>query len=338
LTHLNTALALFEQYDCQREIAIVCCDLGDLFLRMADYSQAQATLRRSLSLAERIGELPLVSFVYGNLGIVDIRTGNLDEAEAEFRRSIMLTERIDDPASVSLWHTYLTSVLQEQGRFTESGVTLLRALVIARSIHFAPYIGLALVALGSMRINQIMVADTNSGEPSSSREEVARVLKRAKMTLRRALSLEGLEAETRTEGELVLARVDLLAGEPDLAQYQALRILDEARQINSMWLIASALRLLGSIQMAQVNLEEARQYFDQALHTFRKYGMRLEYARTLYLYGTMLIQEDDIEKKEHQQGLSYLQEAYHVFEECKAGLDLEMVKRLLVKYDLAATK
>src|SRR5450755_4135234 len=162
LIHLNMALALFEQYDCQREIAIVCCDLGDLYSRKADYSQAQATLRRSLSLAERIGELPLVSFVYGNLGILDIRTGNLDEAEAEFRRSIMLAGHVDDPASVSLWHIYLASVLQEQGRLSESGGILLRALIIARSIHFAPYIGLALVTLGSMRINQVMEADTNN--------------------------------------------------------------------------------------------------------------------------------------------------------------------------------
>jgi len=338
LTHLNMALALFEQYDCQREIAIVCCNLGDLYSRMADYSQAQAALRRSLSLAERIGEMPLVSFVYGNLGILDIRTGNLDEAEAEFRRSILLAEHVDDPASVSLWYTYLASALQEQGRLSESGVTLLRALVIARSMHLAPYIGLALVALGSLRINQIMAADTSSGEPSSSREEVARTLKRAKMTLRRALSLEGLEAETRTEGELAMARVDLLAGEPDLAQQQALRVLDEARKINSMWLIASALRLLGSIQVAQVHMEEASQYFEQALHTFRKCGMRLEYARTLYVYGVMLMQGDDLEEQEHHQGLGYLQEAQKIFEECKAGLDLEMVKKLLAKCNLAATK
>ena len=43
-----TPLTLFEQDDYQREIAIVCCDLGDLYLRKAEYPQAQAVLRRSL--------------------------------------------------------------------------------------------------------------------------------------------------------------------------------------------------------------------------------------------------------------------------------------------------
>ncbi len=75
LNHFTDALTLFEQHDYQREIAILCCNLGDLYLRKADYPQAQAVLRRSLSIAERIGELPLVSFALGNLGIL-----NLDEA------------------------------------------------------------------------------------------------------------------------------------------------------------------------------------------------------------------------------------------------------------------
>src|SRR5205085_2330457 len=44
LTHLNTVLPIFEQFDRQREIAIVCGNLGDLYLRRAEHSKAQATL------------------------------------------------------------------------------------------------------------------------------------------------------------------------------------------------------------------------------------------------------------------------------------------------------
>ena len=60
LRDLNKALAIFEQYDCTREIAIVSCNLGDRYLSMAEYSQAQAALRNSFSSAERMGEVNLL--------------------------------------------------------------------------------------------------------------------------------------------------------------------------------------------------------------------------------------------------------------------------------------
>ncbi len=337
LSHLNMALALYEQYDYQRGIAIVCCDLGDLYSRMADYPQAQAALRRSLSLAERIGELPLVSFVYENLGILDIRTGNLDEAEAEFRRSIMLAERIDDPASISLCYTRLASALQEQGKLSEAGTALYRALTMARTIHLTPYIGLALVASGNIRIAQVMSVGIDNKEPVNSSKEITRTLRRARMTLRRALSLEGMDAETRIEGELTLARVDVLSGELDTALQQSMLALEEARKADSMWLVACAQRLLGSISAAQLQLGQAGQYFEQALRIFRKNGMRLEYARTLHFYGEMLILAENLNGKEHQQGLNYLQEAQKIFTECNASLDLAMVEGFMVRYNLVIT-
>ncbi|MFL5663552.1 MAG: ATP-binding protein, partial [Ktedonobacteraceae bacterium] len=82
----KSALATFEQYDRQREIAVVCCNLGDVHLRRAEYNQAQAFLRRSLGIAERIGELPLVCVVFGNMGVQALRTGDLAEAENRFKQ------------------------------------------------------------------------------------------------------------------------------------------------------------------------------------------------------------------------------------------------------------
>jgi len=56
LMYYNTALTCYEQYDYQREIAIVCCNLGDLYIRSAKHELAHAVLRRSLILTERIGD------------------------------------------------------------------------------------------------------------------------------------------------------------------------------------------------------------------------------------------------------------------------------------------
>src|SRR5581483_3711975 len=130
LNHLNMALTLYEQHASQREIAIVCCNLGDVHMRKAGHSLAQAFFRRSLSIAERIGEMPLVSFIFGNLGVLDTHCGNLDEAEDEFKKGITLAERSNDPVHLSMWYAYLATVLQKQGRLPDAEAALGRALTI----------------------------------------------------------------------------------------------------------------------------------------------------------------------------------------------------------------
>jgi DNA-binding SARP family transcriptional activator/predicted negative regulator of RcsB-dependent stress response len=330
LSHINMALTTFEQYDCAREIAIACCNLGDVHLRKAEYSQAQAALRRSLGLAERIGELPLVSFDLGNLGILAIRTGNLAEAESHFKEGIALAEHINDAASVSAWGTYLTSVLLDLGRITEAHQTLFNALRISRSLRIDPYIGLALVVVGNLRVVQAMMFE---GEDHISSKKKLDALKRAKNTLSRALRLESIDAETRIEGALTLVQATLLLGDLSEAYQRALQTLEEARASELTWLTARAQRLLGSILVAQKQPDQGTQYFEQALKTFRKCNMRLEYARTLHEYGKMLVQAYKVGEKRYRQGLSFLTEAKQIFTDCKAALDLQIIERVLQDYE-----
>jgi len=53
------ALALLEQHDHKREMAHVSCNIGYIHLQQAEYDLAHAFLRRSLTLAEEIGDVPL---------------------------------------------------------------------------------------------------------------------------------------------------------------------------------------------------------------------------------------------------------------------------------------
>ncbi|QBD83130.1 tetratricopeptide repeat protein [Ktedonosporobacter rubrisoli] len=187
LKYYTAALALFEQHECLREIAITCCDLGDIYLRQAEYSRAQAALRRSLNLAERIGDIPLMSFVYGNIGMLDIRLGNLEDAELGFRNSITTAERIDNSASASLWYACLAIVLREQGKLSDTIKPFCKALTIGRARHLDPYVGFALIALGNLRIAQAL--EVNHDKREHGNKEMAHMLTRARSALRRALAL-----------------------------------------------------------------------------------------------------------------------------------------------------
>ncbi|MFL5661165.1 MAG: hypothetical protein ACJ8BW_07410, partial [Ktedonobacteraceae bacterium] len=291
-------------------------------------------LRRSLGIAERIGELPLVCVVFGNMGVQALRTGDLAEAENRFKQGLSLAEQINEPVHISLLYTYLSLVSQDQGKLQETGKCLLKALSISRSMAIAPCIGFALIVLGSMRLAQAMMVDVETGKSMGAREERTRVLHRAKRTLQRALLLEGIEAETRIEGLLALAQANLLLGEVETAQQRALQTLEEAKRYELTWLIARAQRILGSIFALQRQREQAELSFEQAMHTFRKSGMRLEYARTLHYYGLMVLQQDGADEeacRERERGLHFLGEALQVFTDCKAPLDVQVVEGILAR-------
>ncbi len=321
-THLSTALAIFEQRDHQREIAIVCCNLGDLYLRKAEYTQAQSVLRRSLSTAERIGDVPVISFAVGNLGILDLRIGNLVDAETELRRGIAFAERVNDPLSTSMQYSYLATVLQEQGKLSDAKSTVYHALMIGRGPHIIPYVGLTLVAIANLRIAQASVMNFNA-DSTISLQEKEYFLRSAEKTCQHALSYEGIEAETRIEGQLTQVQVQLQLHEVEAAYQQAQQTLQEARQAELTWLVAKVQRMLGTILVEMGQLPEATKFFEQAAHTFRKHSMRLEYGRTLQQHGLLLTQYESDNNKSYQHGLSLLQEAHQLFTECHAQLDLQ---------------
>jgi tetratricopeptide (TPR) repeat protein len=268
LEHLNTALAIFEQYDRQLEIAIICSNIGDAHLRKGELLLAQAALRRSLSIAERIGDASNMSVVFANLGILAARPGDLPEAEACHKKALVLAGQVNDPVYVSAFHAYLTTVMQDQGKVNEAKVSLRRALKISRAMNFTPCIGIALVVLGQLRIAQALVVQENSSGSTGTAKlratsSYTHFLRKARISLQRALSLEGLEAETRTEGRLALAKVAFLLGEIDEARQQALQVMREAQRYEQIWLLACAQRLMGDIQLVKGQLGEADQQYEQ---------------------------------------------------------------------------
>ena len=335
LNHLHTALTTFEQFERQREIAMVCCTIGDVYLRKSELTLAQSVLRRSLGIAERVGETSIMSGSVGNLGIISSRFGDLLEAESMYRRGLVLAEQISDPVYISFWYSYLTSVLQYLGKLDEAGSSLCHALRAGRAIHFAPCIGLALVSLGQLRIVQALVAkgnDTGSAGVEKSLSST-QLLRKAENSLLHALALEGLEAETRTEGMLARARVSFLLGDIKNARQLTQQSMEEAVHYEQAWLLACAQRLLGSILAAQDQYEEAQTHFVRSLETLQERGMRLEWARTMRSYGEALIQHSSTGEYDHQEGLRRLREARQVFQECGAALDLQLIEGILAAFD-----
>lgn len=200
LSHSNLALALLEQYDHKREMAHVSCNVGYVHLQQGDYDQAHTFLRRSLILAEEIGDVPLSAVVISNLGMLAARTGNPAEAESLLRHALSIVEQIDDHVYISMWNVELASILQERGQLDEARACIGRALTIGRAMRNAPCLGLALTGLAQLRLAQ--------ARKQSDDSERQRLLSRACHAALHALRLAGVEAETRTKAERLLAEMD----------------------------------------------------------------------------------------------------------------------------------
>jgi tetratricopeptide (TPR) repeat protein len=243
LAHLNTALAIFEEHEQKRDVGHVCCNIGYIHLQKAEYEQAQAFFGRSLSLAEQVGDTPLTSVVYSNLGIQAARTGRLTEAEEWLRRGLALAEQINDQVYVSMWNTLLADVFQQQGKLSSAQSCLCHALMLGRRVGNIPCIGLALVAVGNLRI-----AEAKTAIKSQDMAQCERYLKRANKTLQRVLAFEGLEAEARAEGQLAMVEVSLLLGNYKDALQQASVVLAKAQTHEFIWLVERTQEIMGDIR------------------------------------------------------------------------------------------
>ncbi len=240
LSYLNRALEIYERYEQKRGIAHVACNLGYLHLKKAEYELAHSSLRRSLDLAEQLGDVPLSSVVFSNLGELAAASGNLTEAEQWYKKALTLTTGFKDREYMSRWNTSLAAVLQAEGKLDEAAACVIHALRTGRAMHNSPCIGLALLALANLRIAQARQCAGNE----SKRQWL---LAQAQQDIQRVHALEVQEAETRTRSLLSLAQVSLLAENTASAQTLLAQVMEEARRYELASVEQEAQKLLSTI-------------------------------------------------------------------------------------------
>jgi DNA-binding SARP family transcriptional activator len=324
LDHLNAALSIYEQHNCQREIAIVCNNQGDIYLKRSEYELAKAAFERAISVAEKTGDIPNRVVCIANLGVRSMRLGDLVDAEILYKSALTLAEQVNDPFYICLFYGSLSVPFQEQSKIKEARAVLSKALKISRSMKNAACIAFSLMMLGYFYMKNYIVEETKIIQPKG--EKYINLLNRARKILKRALSFKELEADTRIEGQLALAELTLLSGDLEAAYHQVSHLLLEAQECGLIWLVASAQRFIGRILALQGRVTEADEYFQLAFAAFQRTGMQLEYARTLYAYGVSLLQASS---GGSQQALNYLVEAREGFQKCHALFELQSVDRLL---------
>ncbi len=346
LRHMNIALMIYERSDLVSDMNRVCNNLGAAYIVKSEQSAARTYLRRSLELAERIGDLPTMTTSMGNLGDVAQRSGDLLESEEWFKRSIALAERINDREGISWCSVELAKVQQDLGKLDDARSSLLRAISIGRAIKSLRCIRYALVGLGNLRITEAQLVRESapfSSKGHKSREKsYTSLLLRARAAIQRAIALEELELEIIIDGRYLLASIYFFLDDLETAHTVTLQTLKEAQEYEITRITGRACRLLGLIHARQKRYEEADSYFEQAIDVFHERELRLDYARTLHYFGAALLQRyklspaqwktEDIQRA-YARGLDYLREARRIFVDCHATIDMLWVEDELTQVE-----
>ena len=241
LTHLNAALALFEQFDQVREIAHVQCDIGYIHLTRGEYDASQHALQRSLKLAERIGDEPLCSVIYSNLAKLATIGDKPHEAEIWYKRAISIASAVQDREYENRWNVDLADVLQKQGKFTEARVCLVKAMRVGWVVRNRSWIGNALVGISDYRLTQARAEQLHQGRRN-------RFLAQAERDIQRALAIEELDAQVRIRGQFVHAQISLLYGKTNKARHELTMVLEDARRHELAAIEMAARQLLNKME------------------------------------------------------------------------------------------
>lgn len=342
LQHLYTALSIFEKHGLVGVMGQVCSNIGAVHSMHSAYTIATTYFKRALELGERTGDLRTRVLVTGNLGDIAARHGDLQEAVTWLTASLALVEQTSNREHTSWVLATLGAVQQDMGDMRGALENIRRALAAGHTLRSTSRVGFALVTLASWRVTRALIlsrqdvpAPLSSGLVHGAR--ATRPLLSAQAALERALSLAGIDTETACIGQVVLTAVHYHLGDLARARQQANKALEETRRSEMMHLVARAQRLYGEIQAASGLEQAADASFEEALQTCQKYGLRLDYARTLHRYGSSLLARDSSMKSTRGPhppsraslvgaGLDYLHEARDVFAACQANLDLRWIE------------
>ncbi|WP_161982008.1 serine/threonine-protein kinase [Dictyobacter alpinus] len=329
LEHMRTAFDIFQQHDCKRKMAIVDCNMGDVYLKRAEYAQAMQVFRRALIEAQNIQEIPLSTFISCNLGLVAARCGNLSDAEIEIKQAMKSLGRFDDVLAKVWIYTYLALVLADQGKLSEAQKMLCISLKLARLLRIPPYIGPTLITLGYIRLMQARMLDYGTTGTTLLEKERRRLLRRARHTLEYVVKMHGIEAETRCEAQVAMLEVLLLSGEHEQTASRAVAIQQEIARLGIVWLTPRLTRIIGCSLGFQGQYEQAHERLLYSIEQARYYEMSLEYARSLQSYAGILLRPEPRTPENYTLAVQYLHEARNIFRNEKAQLDLQRVNHLL---------
>lgn len=306
---LQDALDLVELTDEYSTIASIFNRLGAIAYQTRDYQQAAVFVRKSLELRKTLGDLSGEARLFNNLGLLGLMSGDLREAEQNFNQSLTLLDKVGDTEGITLANINLGLVKHDRGDYESARYNLEKASAVAEKIGHRFYLGLASMYLGRLE------ASFENFPPSVD-------------TLQRSTEIfEELGAKDNLiDAMCYLAESYLAWGDIEKSRHWCERSWEGLNEDGSGLTSDSVqagrvLRLQGSINRQQGNLDLAQEKLYKSADIFSAALEKLESARTAYEQGILALELDDFEAADE-----YFKYAKDIFTEVGADMDLKKVE------------
>jgi len=254
------SLALYEEIDDEYNHAWILLLYGSYLRYHGDYASSYRVCETALRIAEEVGQLDTVGLAMVQMGVLETRQANYTQAHRLIDQSFHLLSETGN-------RSFLVDALIASGRLASfQGEYHLAAerLDEARKIY--------------------QEIDTPRPYDYNLRAEVAYLegdIQHAQQLYEMAMALEPRDPYDRGMTLLGLGAVRRVQGDSALAAQHTQQGLEYFQETQDDWMCGIALHSLGSIALAQSDLEEARGYFTDSLRRLYHLGDRRVIARCL---------------------------------------------------------
>lgn len=265
IVSLKQSLSLCEKHGELLEAAYALNSLSAAYFQTASWPKIQRACDEALAIAEKLEEDELVAYIYNNLGAMYSMRGQMSKALAAFQKSVPIFEKLADHRGLAEAYNNMAIFYRDKDLWQEAGKCF------AHSLHFSSIAGDVLV-------------------------KTATILNRV---------------------ELYILMHDLT-----LAQQQALDALATFHQVGNKFGQADACKYLGEIYARRGYWELARKYFDEALDLCAESNYILGFAETHWRYA-----DYHLARGEKEAALRHLQQSLTNYRAIKAAGKVRRVQK-----------
>ncbi|MFO0971979.1 MAG: tetratricopeptide repeat protein [Phycisphaerae bacterium] len=238
--------------------AAVFGNLGLIYQTRGDLDQAEAMLRKSLAINEKLGRLEGMAAAYGNLGLIYQTRGDLDQAEAMHRKALEINEKLGRLEGMASQYGNLGVIYRTRGDLDQAEEMYKKSLAISEK--------LGLLKLTANQYGNLGVIYQTRGELDQ-----AESMHRKSLEIEEKLGrLEGMAIQYGNLGLIYRTRGDL-----DQAEEMYKKSLAISEKLGLLELTANQYGNLGVIYKTRGELDQAEAMLRKALAIDEKLG-RLE--------------------------------------------------------------
>ncbi|MHA1737755.1 MAG: tetratricopeptide repeat protein [Candidatus Heimdallarchaeota archaeon] len=287
LEHYQQGLGYFKEIGNKQYIGAALHNIGGILTKMGHLDDALIHIKEGLTIFQELSNIQNIAAALNNIGTLYNLQGKYEEAIVNFQLALNLREKIKNNLSTSSTIYYMINALLDKGDFEKAGEFFTELKTINEKDKTAIISQRALAAEGLLLKNS----------------ERARLRVRAEEIFEDLLSQDITDNRLRIDAKLGLCEVLLFelkeSGNNDLLKEVKAHIEDIlllAKKQQSMILFAQGYWFKSQLALLEFNIQEAKQFLNQAQLTAEEWGITTLASRISADYDTLLDQVEEWEQ------------------------------------------